>query len=850
MDSKGEDSFDELDDDGDNDGDDDGDDVNNTDDLLQDRGWAWFVMLGCFLSHLITGGLERSDGVFFLKLTARYGGSAQVTAWAGALSATLMQSMGPVASALSNRYSARTSVMVGALFYSMGLICSGLAPDMPSLLVCFGLVQGFGRGLTYAPGLVITGMYFNRRRGLGVGLATAGVGAGTFILPPLVEFLFEEFGFQGAFLILGGIALNLCFVAMLYRPLFVHRHVVLGRRRRGGKTMEELLGRGGGSDDGSGARFEKKMLKKKRFKDGTDSMFVNLSSAGDWKGSGFTSDSLNVAGPVNGETDKVTVKNTGQVDSENAVGLENRQKEIGIENSQGETGLDKSQKDIGLVNNQKEIGLVNNQNKIGSINSQTSPVYSQTEKMANGRSDPCLLGDKESGSPAKLSPFRSEKSLATNTPTQHSAPRTAQIKRLLAEENPSQRSRAPADGPNKLVLRDSQSFRTKPWDKSQSVECVAERSLLKTDTALGQACSVLLGEQTNSEAACLQDNANEDPDKSVRLFRAQLTHPPGDGVGTSNGEAKAVGGHESNSSQGLAQQIEDHLANGDYSPLVTQSSNTATNLKSVSLSALSDDVHIFAENGESTSSTWGRKTMKLVPNFVTSCLTTCFPSEGKSAESNAKKKKLLDWTLLRDPAFLFYGFSICLFTVSLKSSLIFLPPLVKSKGVSDLNAAYLLSISGVLDTIGRITTGVVLELKHVRHFRPIVFNGFIFAICALLAAVPFLSTFVQFGVAFALFGFLTGAYVCQKSVVLVDLLGMDKLGSSFGLLIFFQGVGNFIGPPLSGVLKDTLGQYTEVFFLGAASLALSGVLMIISNFYVARAIRSQRKTLTVCSVHT
>ena len=105
--------------------------------------------------------------------------------------------------------------------------------------------SGFGRGLTYAPGLIIVGMYFNRHRGLGVGLATAGVGAGTFVLPPLVDFLFEEFGLSGAFLVLGGLSLNFCVVAMLYRPLFVHRRIVLGARgRRGSVTADELLGKG------------------------------------------------------------------------------------------------------------------------------------------------------------------------------------------------------------------------------------------------------------------------------------------------------------------------------------------------------------------------------------------------------------------------------------------------------------------------------------------------------------------------------------------------------------------------------------------------------------------------------
>lgn len=43
-----------------------------------------------------------------------------------------------------------------------------------------------------------------------------------------------------------------------------------------------------------------------------------------------------------------------------------------------------------------------------------------------------------------------------------------------------------------------------------------------------------------------------------------------------------------------------------------------------------------------------------------------------------------------------------------------------------------------------------------------------------------------------------GVYVSLTSVVLVDLLGLEKLTSSFGLLLLFQGIATIVGPPLAG----------------------------------------------------
>ena len=47
-------------------------------------------------------------------------------------------------------------------------------------------------------------------------------------------------------------------------------------------------------------------------------------------------------------------------------------------------------------------------------------------------------------------------------------------------------------------------------------------------------------------------------------------------------------------------------------------------------------------------------------------------------------------------------------------------------------------------------------------------------------------------------GVCAGVYVSLTSVVLVDLLGIDLLTNSFGLLLLFQGAATFIGPPMAG----------------------------------------------------
>ena len=85
---------------------------------------------------------------------------------------------------------------------------------------------GIGRAFIYTPAVVIVGLYFERRRGTAVGVANAGIGSGTFIIPPLVELMFAHYSFTSAFIWLSGFALQATVFGALFRPLGVYRRIV------------------------------------------------------------------------------------------------------------------------------------------------------------------------------------------------------------------------------------------------------------------------------------------------------------------------------------------------------------------------------------------------------------------------------------------------------------------------------------------------------------------------------------------------------------------------------------------------------------------------------------------------
>ena len=208
-----------------------------------------------------------------------------------------------------------------------------------------------------------------------------------------------------------------------------------------------------------------------------------------------------------------------------------------------------------------------------------------------------------------------------------------------------------------------------------------------------------------------------------------------------------------------------------------------------------------------------------------------FPIENQSSNKNSKKK-IFDFGLLKDPSFFCYCLSICLYTMAFRSAFTFFPALMKTRGISEPRAALVLAIVGISDTAGRVLAGFLMDLPALRLVRAALYNSCMFLVSATSFIIPSLQTYWSFVLITCVYTLFTGAYVSQKSVVIVDILGVANMSNSFGLLIVFQGLGTLMGPPLSGAFKDHFGSYDEAFYLGGGCMVVAGFMMILSNIFL------------------
>lgn len=77
------------------------------------------------------------------------------------------------------------------------------------------------------------------------------------------------------------------------------------------------------------------------------------------------------------------------------------------------------------------------------------------------------------------------------------------------------------------------------------------------------------------------------------------------------------------------------------------------------------------------------------------------------------------------------------------------------------------------------------------------------------------------------FGLFIAANYALTSIILVELITLDRFTNAYGLLLLVQGIANLIGPPLAGWITDMTGNYDLAFYLAGIFIAVSGLLMTI-----------------------
>ncbi|XP_076166600.1 monocarboxylate transporter 14 isoform X4 [Ptiloglossa arizonensis] len=183
---------------------------------------------------------------------------------------------------------------------------------------------------------------------------------------------------------------------------------------------------------------------------------------------------------------------------------------------------------------------------------------------------------------------------------------------------------------------------------------------------------------------------------------------------------------------------------------------------------------------------------------------------------------MLDLSLLKSPSFLILAISGGLTMMGFYTPFMYVPDRAKLAGMEPSTAMFLVSVIGIGNTIGRVVCGMASSLPGV---DALVVNNIFISAGGLLTVFSGLSLSQSYQFFYAAsFGLSISVFASLRSILVVDLLGLEKLTNAFGLLLLFQGVAAAIGAPLAGVFMDATGSYDASFYLSGSLIFLSALI--------------------------
>jgi OFA family oxalate/formate antiporter-like MFS transporter len=163
----------------------------------------WWRVAGALSMNFALGTLYAWS-VFVAPLEMQFGWKRADTSLVFTVAVIVFALTFVVAGRIQDRYGPFYCSLAGGVLVSLGFYLSAYTNSLPYLIICFGVIGGLGNGFGYATPIPVMAKWFPDKRGLAIGLAVGGYGAGSAVFGPLAQLkLIPTYGLPTTFRVLG-----------------------------------------------------------------------------------------------------------------------------------------------------------------------------------------------------------------------------------------------------------------------------------------------------------------------------------------------------------------------------------------------------------------------------------------------------------------------------------------------------------------------------------------------------------------------------------------------------------------------------------------------------------------------
>jgi MFS family permease len=161
--------------------------------------YGWVIVGVTFVTMAIGVNARTAFSLFFPPIIDEFGWERGVTAGAFSFGFVVSAAVSPLIGRLMDRAGPRAVMELGVALMAGGMLLAPFTTQPWHLYLTIGVMVGAGSiCLGYSGQSLFLPNWFNRRRGLAIGLAFAGVGIGSMTLLPWVQHMIEQTGWRTA----------------------------------------------------------------------------------------------------------------------------------------------------------------------------------------------------------------------------------------------------------------------------------------------------------------------------------------------------------------------------------------------------------------------------------------------------------------------------------------------------------------------------------------------------------------------------------------------------------------------------------------------------------------------------
>ncbi|XP_065282075.2 monocarboxylate transporter 9-like [Dermacentor albipictus] len=180
---------------------------------LQDR--CWGVPLVATFSAFLVFLPPSSAGLLYVLFMGEFRISHEMAAWPQSTYTVMSNTIGLVQSVLQQRVPLYHLTLFGVALTCVGLVACAFAPDIVWMAALYGGVYGAGAGISMISLSLYLLLYFDKYRGTATAFKYCGWAASGIVGPSLIGYVAENYGAQGALLLVGAMAMHAVPLVML-----------------------------------------------------------------------------------------------------------------------------------------------------------------------------------------------------------------------------------------------------------------------------------------------------------------------------------------------------------------------------------------------------------------------------------------------------------------------------------------------------------------------------------------------------------------------------------------------------------------------------------------------------------